>query len=263
MRQVALATGVELAVHEFGHGEPVMLLHAWGETHRVFDRIVPLLARSLRLIVPDQRGVGESAKPADGYAVHDSADDVIALLDVLELDSCWLLGTSSGGYVAQHVAVDHPERVRGLVLVGAPSDLRRSPPVELTDLLTSFHDPVTRHDVQQVNRALPLHSPVPDPFLEEQLTAALTIPKHVWRAVFEGLFAVEPPTLRGTIDVPTLILWGAEEDVLPAEQAADLAAAIAGSRLVTYDGTGHLVLWEQPDRVAADVAAFIATIRGR
>jgi len=257
MRRVTLATGVELAVHEFGDGEPVLLLHAWGETHRSFDRLVPLLPRSLHLVVPDQRGVGESAKPADGYALCDAVDDVVALLDALGLDPCWLVGTSSGGYLAQQVAVDHPERVRGLVLVGAPSNLQQPLPVSFVDVLGSFHDPVTPDDVNALNGALPLHTPVPDTFLNDQMTGALTIPRVVWSATIEGLLAAVPPIERGPITVPTLILWGAEEDVLPAGQAHELAAAIEGSRLVTYEGTGHLVLWEQPERVAIDVAAFI------
>ena len=257
MRRVALATGVDLAVHEFGDGEPVLLLHALGETHRSFDRLVPLLSRTLHLVVPDQRGVGESAKPADGYALHDAVDDMIALLDALGLDVCWLVGTSSGGYLAQQVTVDHPERVRGLMLVGAPSNLQQPLPVSFADLLSSFHDPVTREDINALNGALPLHTPVPDRFLEDQMTAALTIPKSVWRAAVEGLFAAVPPIQSGRITVPTLILWGAEEDLLPADQAHELAAAIEGSRLVTYEGTGHLVLWEQPERVALDVTAFI------
>jgi pimeloyl-ACP methyl ester carboxylesterase len=258
MRRVTLTTGVELAVEEFGDGEPVLLLHAWGETHRSFDRLVPLLPRALHLVVPDQRGVGASAKPAHGYALHDGVDDVIALLDALGLDVCWLVGTSSGGYLAQQVAVDQPRRVQGLVLVGAPSNLQRPLPAAFVDLLSSFHDPVTRDDLNALNGALPVHTVIPDAFLEDQMTAALTIPKRVWLAAMEGLLAAAPPIQSGTITVPTLILWGAEEDVLPANQGRELAAAIEGSRLVTYEGTGHLVLWEQPERVATDVTAFIA-----
>lgn len=257
MRRVPLATGVELAVHEVGDGEPVLLLHAWGETHRVFDRLAPLLASTLHLVVPDQRGVGESEKPPEGYALHDAVDDVIALLDALELDACWLVGTSSGGYLAQQVAVDHPERVRGLVLVGAPSNLRQPIPVSLVDLMSSFHDPVTRDDVVALNASFPLHAPVPGSFLEDQVSAAQSIPKGIWRAAIEGLCAAVPPIQRGPVTAPTLILSGAEEDVLPAEQACELLAAIPGSRLVTYGGTGHLVLWEQPERVALDVSVFV------
>jgi rifampin ADP-ribosylating transferase len=260
MRRIALATGVELAVYEYGDGPPVLLLHAWGETHRIFDRVVPLLFDTLHLIVPDQRGVGESSKPKDGYGLLDAVDDVVALLDAMGIDACWIAGTSSGGYVAQQVAVSHPERVGGLVLIGAPSNLQRRSPDFLVEQLSLFHDPVTRGDIRALNGVLPLHASVPDIYLEDQVTAALTIPRDVWREGLEGLTAAEPPIRRGSITVPTLILWGAEEDVLPADQGEELAAAIEGSHLVTYEGTGHLVLVEQPERVAKDMTAFIAGV---
>ena len=204
MRRVTLATGVELAVHQLGDGEPVLLLHAWGETHRSFDRLVPLLPRTLHLVVPDQRGVGDSAKPAHGYALHDAVGDVIALLDALGLDASWLVGTSSGGYLAEQVTVDYPDRVRGLVLIGAPSNLHQASPSPFLDLLSSFHDPVTRGDIDALNGALPLHSPVPAAFLDDQMTAALTIPKSVWSASIQGLLTAPPPIQSGPITVRTL-----------------------------------------------------------
>lgn len=235
----------------------MLLLHAWGETHRIFDRLVPLLSGTLHLIVPDQRGVGESSKPTDGYGLFDAVDDVVALLDALGIDECWIVGASSGGYVAQQVAVSHPERVSGLVLIGAPSNLQRRSPDFLVKQVSLFHDPVTRDDIQALNGVLPLHASVPGTYLEDQVTAALTIPRRVWHAGLEGLIAAEPPIQRGSITVPTLILWGAEEDVLPADQGEELAAAIESSHLVTYEGTGHLVLREQPERVAKDMTSFI------
>jgi len=257
MRRIALATGVEIAVHEQGEGVPVLLLHAWGETHRTFDRLLPLLPDTMHLVVPDQRGVGHSSTPADGYALRDAAADMIALLDALEIDTCWLTGTSSGGYLAQHLALEHPDRVRGMVLVGSPSNLHRPLPSAFSESLASFHDPVTRADVDVLQGALPLHSPVPDSFVEDQMMAALSIPRHVWLASVDGLVRAVPPIDRGRIGVRTLILWGGEEDVLPANQAGELLAAIEDSQLVVYEGTGHLVLWEQPERVAKDVTAFI------
>ena len=262
MRRIPLSTGVVLAVQESGRGTPVVLLHAWGETHRSFDRLVPLLPGGLRLVVPDLRGVGGSGKPDGGFSLEDAARDVVALLDALGLDDAWLLGTSSGGYVAQQVAAQHPGRVRGLVLVGAPSDLRGQVPQTLARVLAAFHDPVSPDDIRAVNRALPLHAPVPDGFLADQAAAALTIPRAVWRAGIEGLVAAEPPLRRGTIAGPALILWGAEDDILPAAQAHELAAAIGGSRLVIYEATGHLVLWERPGRVAEDATAFIVAHEG-
>lgn len=263
MRRIALRTGVELAVHEYGDGVPVVLLHAWGETHRVFDRLVPLLPATMQLVVPDLRGVGHSTKPTYGYSLLDGAADVIALLDVLGIDTCWFVGTSSGGYLAQQIALDHPVRVRGMVLIGSPSKLQLPPPAAFGELRSSPDEFLTRADVDALNAALPLHRPVPESYVEDQATAALTIPRHVWEASLEGLIGAVPPIDRGTITAPTLILWGDEEDVLPTGQADELRAAIEDSQLVVYEGTGHLVLWEQPERVATDVTAFIEGRSGR
>ena len=257
MRRIALATGVELAVHEHGEGVPVLLLHAWGETHRTFDRLLPLLPDTMHLVVPDQRGVGQSSKPADGYTLLDGAADMTALLDALEIDTCWLIGTSSGGYLAQQLALEHPARVRGMALVGSPSNLQGPLPPAFSESLSSFHDPVTRADVDALQGALPLHSPVPGSFVEDQMRAALSIPRHSWLASVDGLVRAVPPIDRGRIGVRTLILWGGEEDVLPISQAGELLTAIEDSQIVVYEGTGHLVLWEQPQRVAKDVTAFI------
>jgi pimeloyl-ACP methyl ester carboxylesterase len=78
---------------------------------------------TLRIFAMDQRGHGDADKPADGYALVNFADDIEAFMDAVGLRSAVLLGSSSGGYVAQQVAVQAPHRVDGLVLVGAPRSL--------------------------------------------------------------------------------------------------------------------------------------------
>jgi pimeloyl-ACP methyl ester carboxylesterase len=258
-RRVMLASGLRLLVHQYGSGVPVLLVHAWGETHRSFDRLVPLLAAQLRLVVPDQRGVGGSDKPADGYSLGQAAGDLVELLDALNLASVFVVGTSSGGYVAQQIAVAHPSRVYGLVLVGSPRSLAGvgNP---FGAVLDDLCDPVTADDVRAINGAIPFHGPVPADFLSDQEASALTIPARVWREAFAGLLAATPPLDTGRIAVPTLVLWGADDSVLPRSQADALTAEISAARLVVYDDTGHLVLWERPNRVAADVLAFVAAV---
>ena len=175
----------------------------------------------------DQRGHGDADKPAGGYALTDFAADVQAFMDAMDLRSAVLLGSSSGGYVAQQVAIGIPDRVSGLVLVGAPRSLRGRP---------SFAD-----EVERVDDGVPA-------------------PAYAWRQALAGLTTPRPPTQTGTIAAPTLVIWGARDELLPWEEERALAAAIPGSRLVVYQGTGHLVLWEQPERVAGDLAAFVDSL---
>jgi rifampin ADP-ribosylating transferase len=73
-----------------------------------------------------------------------------------------------------------------------------------------------------------------------------------------GLITAPVPTDTGTITAPTLIIWGDRDNLLLGEDQRQLAAAIPRARLVVYQNTGHLVLWEQPDRVATDLTAFVA-----
>ena len=72
-----------------------------------------------------------------------------------------------------------------------------------------------------------------------------------------GLVSARPPTVTATITAPALIVWGARDELLTLEDQQSLAAAIPASRLIVYQDTGHLVLWEQPERVASDLTAFV------
>jgi pimeloyl-ACP methyl ester carboxylesterase len=89
------------------------------------------------------------------------------------------------------------------------------------------------------------------------------MPAYVWRETLSGLITARPPTEAATITAPTLIVWGARDELLTHEHQQALAAAIPASRLVVYEGTGHLVLWEQPERVASDLTAFVGSLRQR
>jgi pimeloyl-ACP methyl ester carboxylesterase len=260
-RRALLASGLHLSVHVRGAGQTVLLVHAWGETNRTFDRLAPMLESHLHLIVPDQRGVGESDKPAEGYSLAQAARDLVELMDALAIPSAVLVGTSSGGYVAQQVAVDYPHRVDALVLAGSPADLSAAGD-PFGDVLSGFHDPVTLEDVRAVNGSFSTHRRIPDDFLAAQDEAALTIPRHVWRGVYRGLFDARAPLAAGAVQVPALVLWGADDDLLPPSQADTLAAGLPRGRVIRYPDTGHLVLWERPERVAADVLDLAASVRG-
>jgi rifampin ADP-ribosylating transferase len=87
-------------------------LHAWGESLGVFDRLLPLLPTTIRALAMDQRGHGDADKPTGGYALLDYANDVEAFMDAVGLASAVLLGSSSGGYVAQQVVSSSPHRCR-------------------------------------------------------------------------------------------------------------------------------------------------------
>jgi rifampin ADP-ribosylating transferase len=257
--RLRLATGITTRCTEYGppDGRPAVLLHSWAASRREFVRLVPLLPRALRVVTVDLRGHGDADKPAAGYDIGTLASDVIAAMDALDLPAAVLVGASSGGYVAQQVAIVNPDRVLGLVLAGSPRDLRHRPP--FADDIDRLQDPLDEDWVRTFLGGFSDDPSIPRWYTDGLVADALRIPAAVWRATLAGLSASRPPTEVGRIDVPTLVVTG-EDDALLSDQAEALADAIPRARHVSYPGTGHLVLTERPERLAGDIAAFLATL---
>ncbi len=257
LQRLRVSPDVRLAYVSIGppDAQPVLLLHAWDESRRSFDRMLRLLPAGVHAIALDQRGHGDSDAPPGGYSLQSVADDVVAFIDAAGLAPVVLLGSSSGGYVAQQVASTSPERVAGLVLVGSPRTLQDRP--EFADEVLALTDPIDPGWVRQFLNWFPLRQPVPDWYLQDRISDGVRIPAHVWRQAFSGLCEARPPTEARQITTPTSVIWGDRDDVLTREHQDDLVAALPSSRLIVYEDTGHLVLWEQPERLVGDLRAHL------
>lgn len=236
---------------------PVLLLHAWAESRRSFDRLIPLLP-GFRIYAPDLRGQGDADKPESGYSLGEQAEDAAAVLDALRVRRAFVVGSSSGGYVAQQLAVAHPRKVAALVLVGSPLSLQGRP--AFVDEVDALADPLDEDWVRDSLTWFPLHHEVPRWYIEDRVRDGLRMPAHAWKNMLDGLCEATPPTETGIITAPTLILWGGQDTLLPRRDQESLVGRIAGSVLKVYPGVGHLVLWECPDRVAEDAAAFFRSL---
>lgn len=251
-----LSTGLTTLCTEQGAGGvPLLLLHAWAESRRAFTPFLSFLPPGVRAVAPDLRGHGDADKPATGYALPDLAEDAVALLDVLDIDAAVLVGASSGGYVAQQVAVAHPGRVAGLVLAGAPRSLQgpRPPFAAALDRLTDPLDPAW---VRSFTLGFAREELLTDGLVDLLVEDALKIPAAVWGLSLDGLRLSAVPTDLGPIRAPTLVVSGARDGLVSRDESRRLVEAVAGSRWIEYPDTGHAVLWEQPERLARDVVAF-------
>ncbi|MCZ9882368.1 alpha/beta hydrolase [Arthrobacter sp. B2a2-09] len=170
----------------------------------------------------------------------------------------FVLGSSSGGYVAQQLAIGYPGRVAALVLVGSPLSLRGRP--AFADEVATLQDPIDENWVRNSLAWFPLLHAIPAWFIEDRVRDGVRMPAHAWKRILDGLRTAAPPTESGTIPAPTLILWGAHDAVLPRRHQEALAARIPGAVLKVYPGVGHLVLWECPDQVAVDTTAFLSSL---
>jgi pimeloyl-ACP methyl ester carboxylesterase len=248
--------GVELPFVERGEpeGVPVVLLHAYADSWRSFERVLPELPASIRAVAFTQRGHGAASRPKSGYRVEDFARDLLDVLDALGIERSALVASSSAGFTARLVAARHPERVLGLVLIGAPWSLHERSELSFVDAVLALQDPVDEAFVRDFVVSTSSAS-VPADFLERMVAESRLLPAHVWQGTLAGLLDADPETY-GAIAVPTLVLWGDRDAIVSRDEQRRLLEAIPASRLVVYEGGGHVLHWEQPERVALNVAAF-------
>ena len=262
---VELSNGLSLPYVEQGDpsGVPLVLLHAIADSWRSFERVLPRLPSSIRALAPTQRGHGDASRPEGGYRSRDFASDLARFMDALRIEAAVIAGGSSGGLVAQRIAIDYPERVLGLVLLGSPLTLRGKPGVQEAwdSTVSKLSDPMDPIFVREFVDGV-LAQPVPQEFLEMMVQENLKAPAFVWQATFAGLMQDDFSQELGRIKAPTLIVWGDRDAILPRSDQERLAALIPRARLVVYPGAGHVFYWEEPERTASDLAAFVERLGG-
>jgi non-heme chloroperoxidase len=256
---VTLASGVQVRYVERGAEDPsrvVIMLHGFTDSSYSFQELMDRLDPSIQAIAIDQRGHGDSSKPGCCYAPRDFAADVVAFMDARGIKTATIVGHSMGGVVAQLVAVRSPERVAGLVIVGSSPSFA-NPAVEgLLSAVKDLSDPIDR-DFAHEFQASTVHKPIAAGQLDRYVDASMKVPARVWNDVLTQLLTVDlRPDLR-TIKARTLILWGDKDSISTRADQAALFQEIPNATLKVYEGVGHAVHWEAPDRVAADVAAFV------
>ncbi len=260
IKSAKLSTGVRLEYAEQGdpNGVPLVLLHGYGDSRRSYDLVLSRLPKSIHVYALTQRGHGDSEQPASGYNPRDYAADVAAFLDAVKLPKAVIVGHSLGSYIAQRFALDYPERVRGLVLIGSFVTVRGNSGVqELWDTtISKLPESVDSTFIREFQQST-FQKPIPLEFFETVVRESAKVPGRVWRAVMAELLKTDFSAELGRIKAPTLIVWGDKDSFFLRAEQERLAKAIANSKLVIYEGIGHCPNWESPERVAADLTTFV------
>jgi pimeloyl-ACP methyl ester carboxylesterase/tetratricopeptide (TPR) repeat protein len=255
---VLLKTGVRLRYAYKGNpnGTPVIMLHGFTDSWYSFSTVLPLLDNKYRVYILDQRGHGDSSRPAGGYAMQQFAADVVAFMDAMNLKQATIVGHSMGSFVAQHVAVEAPERVSKLVLVASATTVRNDAVSQLQREINALGDPVPEKFARDFQLST-IFQPLPQEFLHNVVKESLKTPAHVWREVVAEMLSPETNVQLKKIKTPTLILWGDKETIFPRSEQDLLVGALRNSVLKVYTDTGHALHWERPERFAKDLQDFI------
>jgi pimeloyl-ACP methyl ester carboxylesterase len=258
-QRVRLSNGLEIAYVELGDRDapPVLLLHGYTDNSRVWSLIAPYLS-GYRLLIPDQRGHGDSSAPACCYAVTDFAEDARLFLDAVGVERAAVVGHSLGSMVGQLLAAEHPDRVERLVLAGstALAPVRRGDP--LWSQIMALRDPIASNReflAQWSPRASP--TPVDPTFLGRYEPEIEAVPPHVWRGVIRALLDQPAGRYAADIRAPVFILSAGADPLFGAEHHRSLVAAYPGAPAYVLPGLGHNFIVEQPSRTGPIIAGLL------
>lgn len=259
--------GVRLHYQEKGTGTPLVLLHGFTSSTYSWKDVFEPLAKSFHVIAVDLKGFGFSGKPDGDYSRRAQAVLVAHLLDYLKIEKAWLCGNSMGGEVALNFALQNPKRVAGLVLIDsagvvvpgagslAPGYLLipgvgrvlmafalTSDKLVRQGLAKSFYDQayVTNERVAYYHRPLKTRG--------GQLAALRA--RTQW-----SMFPIEQDLNK--VDAPALIIWGAQDALIPLEAGRRMHSLIKDSELLVFENCGHLPQEEMPARVVEETTRFI------
>jgi len=256
----ASLNGIDLFYESHGSGPAIVFLHGRGGNHLSWWQQVPYFAQHFRCIAPDQREFGLTKDTEDGPGRKAFADDLRELLDHLKVDRACLVGQSMGGFTALSFAVREPDRVAGLVLADTTGGIVSA------DIGSEIRKNLPKLPADAAMRALS-----PGFFKREPgrafLYGAIGRLSPPIRESLEDLLKNEDgPTLADLADwavykVPTMIIVGEEDVIVPPVIAHMVAAHLPGAKLETVPGAGHSVYFEKPVEFNALLGKFIATLR--
>lgn len=260
------ADGIRLAVSVHGgpSSPPLLMIPGLGAARRVYDPLIPHLEPHLRVLVYDQRGIGDSDPGEGPYAMAGLAADAVAVLDAAGAPTAAVWGASMGGMVAQQMAIDHPGRVSRLVLActgpGGAHAARADPDATRALLGKGARTPGEAYRMACTVMYTEAFQREHAEFIDEEVRRrdAHPVRGRAFSAQYEAVRHHDTWDRLGGLRVPTLVVHGAEDRVMPVGNGEVIAARIPDARLVVLPGAGHLFFHEDPRRVAGLILEFLS-----
>ncbi len=254
-------SGVRLHFAECGetHRPAIICLHGLTDSWLSYRMVMPLLAKSHRVIALDLRGHGESSPPPGEFMFDDCAADVIAVMAHLRIERAAIIGHSMGSFIARRLAVSHPSHVSAMVLVGGALTADNAVVRDLESEVLQLGDHIPREFVEGFQASTVLdRSMLPEWFFNACVDASTRVQPRIWRSALSALIIDQRTSHDVRLGCRTLVIGGECDGAFSAAEQRSLAEAITGSRLLLYRHCGHAPHWEQPSRFVEDVQDFLA-----
>ncbi len=261
------SNGISLAYESHGSGHPLILIGGLAYGAWVWHKVVPELAKHVRVIAFDNRGAGESDKPEGPYTAPMMAADTLGLMDALDISSAYVLGISMGGFIAQEIALTQPQRVDKLILAATHYGGLDAipPPPEAMQVMTDRSGDITELLLRGFRISTAPNFPEQHPEIIQELLE-YRLPQPVPPAQYAAQVQVglrhNASERLSQIQCPTLIVFGEHDNVVPKENAQLLAKKIPHAEIKILPNAGHLLPIESPNVLGQMVIEFLKQEKG-
>lgn len=260
--------GQRISVERAGEGEPLVLLHGFGESTIAYAAVLPDLARQFAVVAIDLNGFGYTERPKDraSYTLAGQERLVLAVLDQLHLDRVRLAGHSYGGGLALFLAARHPERIERLLLIDNTLPLYAS---QRRNRLIAWRwvAGMAAHTFALTDRVI--QKGLEEAYFDDRKVTPALVREYADRLRIEGVTdaffglvgpSKEPPFRidLAKVEIPTLVVWGAEDQLIAAKGAEETSRKLPNSTFVRLPACGHTPMEECPEAFLAAALPFLA-----
>lgn len=257
------STSIALHTRIQGQGSPTILIHGIAEDLTVWDGVQPLLSPDARSIAVDIRGHGGTvARHGSSFSFAEIQNDLIALYTELDVPNAHVVGLGAGGFVALRLALEQPDRVRSLTLIGSSSHCDQHTKAVIDRWAETYRE--EGFDAYYLRRLKDLYYP---DWIEAHLDLADELRDRVrgqnYDAIWAWAAAVKTFDLRShihRIKLPTLAIQGLDDQVIDPSHGRLLRQSIFGTELKLFPETGHLTPVERPERTAEAITTFLHAV---
>jgi pimeloyl-ACP methyl ester carboxylesterase len=248
---------------EQGQGEPVLMIMGFTYPSYMWHRTRPLLSTRFRTVAFDNRGIGQSEVPPGPYPIPLMASDAAAVLDAAGIESAHVLGFSMGGMIAQEFAMQYPRRIRSLILAathaGGQEAVREPAALEILKAVD-----LTPAQAAEAIRPFIYDPGTPQRLIDEDIAIRMKwLPTPAGRlAQLQGIMMWGSYSRISQIMVPTLVIHGEEDKLVPPENGKMLAERIPGAKLVMLPHASHIFTTDQTEAAHRAIIEFLLAQTG-
>lgn len=252
---------IDISYQMFGKGYPLILIMGFSGTMDIWDsKVLEELSSHYRVLIFDNRGMGETTAPPKDFSIRQLADDTAGLMDALKIKRAHVLGWSMGSYIAQELVLNRPDKVNKLVLyaVDCQGSQAIQPRPEILNKLYDISSDTKEIEKQRLELLFPEQwlKKHPDFYKKFPRPKEPVNPENIVRQI-KAMGQFSSYDRLPQIKRPTLIITGTEDVLTPSANSQILVNRIPGAQLVQFEGGGHGLMYQYPDKFTQTVINFL------